>query len=96
MAMLGMTSHTKVPLRLATIVGSICATLSLLVALVYFVYKLVCWQRFQAGIAPLTIGIFFFSSVQLMFLGLLGEYLGAIYTQVMKRPLVVESERINL
>ena len=95
MAMLGMTSYTKVPLRLATITGFLCALLSLLVAIAYFVYKLVFWSRFNAGIAPLVIGIFFFSSVQLFFLGIIGEYLGAIQTQVLKRPLVIEKERIN-
>ena len=95
MAMLGMTSYTKVPLRLATITGFCSAIISLLVAMAYFIYKLLYWNRFDAGLAPLVIGIFFFSSVQLFFLGLIGEYLGAVHTQVMKRPLVIEKERIN-
>lgn len=95
MAMLGMTSYTKVPLRLATIIGFSSALVSLLVAVVYFICKLVLWNQFNAGIAPLVIGIFFFSSVQLFFLGIIGEYLGAIHTQVLKRPLVIEKERIN-
>jgi len=94
-AMLGMTSYSRVPMRLATFVGLGCALLSLLIALVYFVLKLLMWSQIQIGIAPLVIGIFFFSSVQLTFLGLLGEYIGAIHTQALKRPLVVELERIN-
>jgi glycosyltransferase involved in cell wall biosynthesis len=95
MAMLGLTSHSKVPLRLATMLGFTVATLSMIVALVYFVYKLVFWDSFSVGIAPLVIGLFFFSSVQLFFIGVIGEYVGAIHTQVSKRPLVVEKERIN-
>ena len=71
------------------------ACLSLLVALGYLVYKLVHWQEFQVGMAPLVIGLFFFISVQLFFIGILGEYIGSIHTQVLKRPLVVEKERIN-
>jgi len=95
MAMLGMTSHTRVPLRLATLFGFACAAFSFLVALGYLVYKLVHWQEFSIGIAPLVIGVFFLSSVQLFFLGLVGEYIGSIHTQVLGRPLVVEKERIN-
>ena len=95
MAMLGITSHSKVPLRLATMFGFLVAGLSLLVALGYFLYKLIFWDSFQVGMAPLVIGLFFFSSVQLFFIGILGEYIGSIHTHVMKRPLVVEKERIN-
>jgi glycosyltransferase involved in cell wall biosynthesis len=95
MAMLGITSHSKVPLRLATMSGFAMAGFSLLVALGYFVYKLLYWDNFQVGIAPLVIGIFFFSAVQLFFIGVLGEYIGMIHTQVVHRPLVVEKERIN-
>jgi polyisoprenyl-phosphate glycosyltransferase len=95
MAMLGITNHSKVPLRIATFAGFIMAFISLLVAVVYFVAKLVFWDRFTLGIAPLIIGFFFFSSVQLIFLGILGEYIGNIYTQILKRPLVIEKERIN-
>jgi glycosyltransferase involved in cell wall biosynthesis len=95
LAIVGMTSYTKAPLRLATILGFCTAILSLAVALVYFVYKLLFWERFQVGAAPLVIGLFFCASVQLFFLGVIGEYVGAIYTQVRKRPLVVEKERIN-
>ena len=95
MGLLGMTNHSKVPLRLATMTGFVLAVLSLLVGIGYGVYKLIFWQSFQVGIAPLVIGLFFFSSVQLVFLGIVGEYVGAIHTQVLSRPLVVEKERIN-
>lgn len=95
LAMLGMTSHSRVPLRLATMLGFVSATMSLLVALFYFVYKLVFWSSFSVGLAPLVVGLFFFSSVQLFFLGIVGEYVGSMYTQILKRPLVVEKERIN-
>lgn len=95
MAMLGITNHSKVPLRLATMTGFAVAILSLFIALGYFVYKLIFWNSFSVGIAPLVIGLFFFSSVQLFFIGIIGEYIGAIHTQVLKRPLVIEKERIN-
>jgi glycosyltransferase involved in cell wall biosynthesis len=94
-AMLGITNFSKVPLRLATMVGFLAATLSLLVAVGYLIYKLLFWQNFAIGTAPMVIGLFFFASVQLFFIGILGEYIGAIHTQVLKRPLVVEKERIN-
>jgi glycosyltransferase involved in cell wall biosynthesis len=95
MAMLGFVNHSKVPLRMATFVGFSVAILSLLVAFGYFVYKLIFWQHFELGMAPMVIGIFFFASVQLFFIGIIGEYIGAIYTQVKNRPLVIEKERIN-
>ena len=95
LAMLGITNHSKVPLRLATMTGFFLALISLLVALGYFGYKLIFWYNFQVGMAPLVIGLFFFSSVQLIFIGIIGEYIGAIHTQVLKRPLVIEKERIN-
>jgi glycosyltransferase involved in cell wall biosynthesis len=95
LAMLGITNHSKVPLRIATFSGFCLASVSLLVALIYGAYKLLFWNNFQVGIAPLVIGIFFFGAVQLFFTGILGEYIGAIHTQVQKRPLVIESERIN-
>ena len=94
-AMLGITNFSKVPLRIAAMLGFAMALLSLIVALVYFVYKLVFWYSLPVGTAPLVIGLFFFASVQLFFIGILGEYIGAIHTQVLKRPLVVEKERIN-
>lgn len=95
MAMLGFVNHSKVPLRLASFIGFVCGILSLFVALAYFVYKLCNWDTFDAGIAPLVIGLFFFGSIQLFFLGIVGEYVGSILTQVRRRPLVIEKERIN-
>ncbi|MFA6486015.1 MAG: glycosyltransferase family 2 protein [Candidatus Magasanikbacteria bacterium] len=95
MAMNGFVNHSKLPLRLASLIGFLCSFVSLLVAIVYFFYKLLFWNEFQLGLAPLVIGIFFFSAVQLFFIGIVGEYVGAIYTQVKKRPLVTERERIN-
>ena len=94
-AMLGITSHSRVPLRMATIIGFTLSGLSLLVSLLYLLYKLLFWDNFSVGTAPMVIGLFFFASVQLFFIGLLGEYVGAILTQVMKRPLVIERERLN-
>ena len=95
MAMLGFTNHSKLPLRLSVFVGFFSAMLSFIVALGYFVYKLIFWDRFNVGMAPLVIGVFFFSSVQLFFIGIIGEYIGAIHTHIRKRPLVIEKERIN-
>ena len=95
-AMLSVTSYTKVGLRLATIFGSLCAGLSLAVALVYLVMKLIWWDRFPAGMAPMLIGMLFLGSIQLFFIGLLGEYIMSINQRVMKRPLVIEEERINM
>lgn len=95
MAMLGITNHSKIPLRLATMSGFLMSVLSLLVGIIYLIYKLLFWQQFPAGTAPLVIGLFFFASVQLLFIGILGEYIGSIHTQVHKRPLVVEKERLN-
>ena len=95
LAMLGITNHSKVPLRLATFTGFLLAALSLLVAFAYLIVKLIFWNSFRIGQAPLVIGLFFFSAVQLLFIGILGEYIGSIHTQVLRRPLVVEKERIN-
>ncbi|MFH1968365.1 MAG: glycosyltransferase family 2 protein [bacterium] len=94
-AMLGFVNHSKVPLRLASFIGFGMSLLSFIIGIVYLVYKLLFWSRFQAGLAPLVIGIFFLASIQLFFIGVLGEYIGAIYTQVKRRPLVIEKERIN-
>ncbi|MCX5699375.1 MAG: glycosyltransferase family 2 protein [Candidatus Omnitrophica bacterium] len=95
MAMLGITNHSKLPLRLAAILGFITAFISLLFAVIYFIYKLVFWSNFSVGTAPIVIGLFFFSAVQLFFIGIIGEYIGSIHTQILKRPLVIEKERIN-
>jgi len=94
-ALLGLTSYSKVPLRIMTIIGVILSALSMVIALSYFVIKIVRWETFELGLAPLLIGTFFFASVQLLFVGLIGEYVGAIYAQVKGRPLVIERERIN-
>lgn len=94
-AMLSITSYTKVGLRLATIFGSICSFISIMVALIYLVMKLMYWDRFPAGMAPLLIGMCFLGSVQIFFIGLVGEYILSINARVMKRPLVIEEERIN-
>jgi polyisoprenyl-phosphate glycosyltransferase len=94
-AMLGITSYTKIPLRLATLIGFTTAMMSVLVGAFYLVYKLIFWNQFSLGLAPLIVGIFFFGAVQLFFLGIIGEYIGSIYTQVLRRPLVIEKERIN-
>ena len=94
-AMLGFISYSKIPLRLASFIGFAVSFLSFLAATIYFVLKIIFWSSFSLGLAPLIIGMFFFSGVQLFFLGVIGEYVGAIFTQVKKRPLVVEKERIN-
>jgi len=94
-AMTGFVNHTKMPLRLATFTGFVLSGLSLLTAAGYLAYKLVCWDSFSVGLAPVVIGLFFFASVQLIFIGVLGEYIGAIWTQVKNKPLVIEEERIN-
>jgi glycosyltransferase involved in cell wall biosynthesis len=94
-ALQGIVSHSKVPLRIATLTGVVTAVLSMLVALGYLIAKVVLWNSFNLGIAPLVIGFFFLSAVQLIFIGVVGEYVGAIYTYVKNRPLVHESERLN-
>lgn len=94
-AMLGIVKHSKVPLRLMTFVGFALSLLSLSVAAGYLIAKLLFWDRFSIGVAPIIISIFFFSSVQLFFIGVLGEYIGAIHTRINKKPLVVEKERVN-
>jgi glycosyltransferase involved in cell wall biosynthesis len=95
LAMLGITKHSKVPLRLMAMSGLALSCLSLLVAFGYLLAKLLFWDSFELGLAPVLIGMFFFGAMQLLFLGLLGEYIGAIQTQVRNLPLVVEAERIN-
>jgi len=93
--MLGITSHSKIPLRVCTIFGFIASLTSFIIAVSYFIIKLIHWDEMTLGMAPLVIGIFFFVSIQLLMIGILGEYIGNIYTQVLRRPLVVERERIN-
>ena len=95
MAMTGLVNHTKLPLRLAVFAGLLLGSGSLLVAFGYLLAKLIWWDTFQLGLAPLVVGMFFFCAVQLFFIGLIGEYLGAVWTQVKNKPLVIEEERIN-
>lgn len=95
MAMRSITSYTRIGLRLATLIGFGAAVLSMIVALIYFIYKLIHWNDFNTGMAPVVIGMFFFSAVQLAFLGLMGEYVMSINNRIINRPLVVESERLN-
>ncbi len=96
LAMMGITSHSRVPLRLATMAGFFLGLGSLLVASVYLIAKLLFWNSFALGQAPVLIGVFFFGSVQMFFVGILGEYIGAIHAQVHPRPWVIERERLNL
>lgn len=95
LAMLGITNHSKVPLRLATMLGFIFSIIGFSISIIYFFLKLFFWDKFSTGIAPVLIGVFFFSSVQLFFIGLLGEYIVSMQTRLMRRPLVIEKERIN-
>lgn len=94
-AMLSFTSYTKVGMRLATFSGFIIAFLSFLVGIGFLIAKLVSWDSFTAGYAPTVIAIFFMGGLQLAFLGFLGEYVMAMNTRIMNRPLVVEEERLN-
>ena len=95
LALTGIVSHSKIPLRLAVIAGVACALLSLCTGLAYLAYKLLYWDEFSLGIAPVVIGVFFLSAVQLAFIGVLGEYLGAVWTHVRHHPHVFEEERLN-
>ena len=93
--MLGIINHSKVPLRLMTFLGFGGAIVSFLIALTYLIYKLLFWRSFSVGIAPVVIGMFFVSSILLVFMGVMGEYVGAIHTQIQRRPFAVELERMN-
>jgi glycosyltransferase involved in cell wall biosynthesis len=94
-AMLSFTSYTKIGLRVATFLGFGCAVISLFIALIYLILKLIYWNSFPMGMAPALIGVFLFGSLQLFFIGLLGEYILNINTRIMNRPLVLEAERLN-
>ncbi len=94
-AMLGIVSHSKVPIRIAAFAGFALGMLSVLAAIVFLILKLLFWDSFPMGIAPLVIGMFFMFGILMLFIGILGEYIGAIHTYVQKRPPVVEKERIN-
>lgn len=95
MAMLGITGNSKIPIRIMTIAGFVLSLVSFLLSVIFLSLKLIFWQHFSLGVAPILIGLFFFSSVQLFFIGILGEYIAAIHVQVLNRPLVIEKERIN-
>jgi glycosyltransferase involved in cell wall biosynthesis len=95
MAIVGIVNHSKAPLRMMTFVGLLGAMISFLIGLVFLIYKLVFWSHFQVGMAPVVIGMFFGFSVQMVLIGMLGEYVGAILTQLKHRPYAVERERMN-
>lgn len=94
-AMLGITSYTKVIMRLATIIGFVSAIISFIISFVYFILKLLFWDKFPMGTVPILIGVFLIGSIQLFFIGLLGEYMINMNSRLMRRPLVVEEKRIN-
>lgn len=94
-AMSGFVNHSKLPLRLSTFFGFCLGSLSIGIAFGYLLYKLLYWNTFSLGLAPLIIGMFFFSAIQLIFIGIIGEYVGAILTQVKNRPLAIEDEKLN-
>jgi glycosyltransferase involved in cell wall biosynthesis len=95
MAMLGIIKHSKLPLRLMTITGFIFSFLACVVGIFFFIYKILFWDSFQLGLAPIILGLFFGISFQILLLGIIGEYVGFTLTQVRKFPLVIEKERIN-
>jgi glycosyltransferase involved in cell wall biosynthesis len=95
MAMLGITNLSKVPLRMAVFAGFAGSIISILISLAYLAYKLLFWKSFELGVAPILIGFFFLASIHLLFLGMIGEYVGAIHTMVQKRPFAIEQERAN-
>jgi dolichol-phosphate mannosyltransferase len=94
-AMLGIVSHSKVPIRIAAFAGLALGGISVFVAIVFLIMKLLFWNSFPLGIAPVVIGLFFLLGVQLLFIGILGEYIGSIHTYIQRRPVVVEKERVN-
>jgi dolichol-phosphate mannosyltransferase len=94
-AMLGIVSHSKVPIRIAAFTGFALGGISVVVAMVYLFLKLLFWNSFPLGMAPAVIGLFFLLGVQLLFIGILGEYIGSIHTYIQRRPVVVEKERVN-
>ncbi|MBQ8814189.1 MAG: glycosyltransferase [Lachnospiraceae bacterium] len=94
-AMLSFTSYTKIGLRISTIIGFSFAAISIVIAAFYLVMKLMFWDRFVAGTIPILLAVCILGSVQLFFIGLLGEYILSMNKRIMHRPLVVEEERIN-
>lgn len=94
-AMLGITNYSKLPLRLMAIGGFLLSIFSLILSMVYFIFKIANWNSFELGIAPMLIGIFFFGAIQAFFIGVLGEYVITIHTHIRRMPLVIEAERVN-
>ena len=94
-AMLSFTSYTKIGLRLATFIGFGLSAVSVVIAIIYFILKLLHWNDFPAGMTPILLGVFVIGSMQLFFIGLLGEYIMNMNARLMNRPLVIEQERIN-
>lgn len=94
-AMLGITSYTKIGMHIATMIGFTMTIICILIAIIYLIYKLILWEQFLIGVAPIIIGMFFIGGIQLFFIGLVGEYIANINARIMNRPLVVEEERIN-
>ena len=95
MAILGITNHSKIPIRLAIFSGFALSIVSFILSILFLILKLVFWEKFTLGVAPILIGLFFFCSILLFFIGILGEYVVSIHTQVQNRPLVFEKERVN-
>jgi hypothetical protein len=93
--MLGIIKHSRAPLRLVTFLGFVLSFFSLLTAFIYFIYKLIFWNSFDVGVAPIVIGIFGFTSIQILLLGIIGEYVGILLIHLRNLPLVIEKERIN-
>lgn len=94
-AITGMINSSKAPLRIATYFGFLLSLVSFIISLIYLILKLIYWNSFTLGMAPLVVGLFFLGSIQLISIGIVGEYVGAILTRVTRRPLIVEKQRIN-
>ena len=94
-AMLGITSYSKIVMRMATMIGFVCSVASTVIAVAIFISKILRWNDFDPGIAAIGVGVFFLGSIQLFFIGFLGEYVLNINIRVMRRPLVIEECRIN-
>src|SRR5262249_41076122 len=95
LAMLGITSLSKVPLRIVNFTGFLGAAFCLLVVFLYLADKLLFWNSFNVGVAPLVIGFFLLGSLQMIFMGIIGEYVGNIHSLAQNRPLVFEEQRVN-
>jgi polyisoprenyl-phosphate glycosyltransferase len=96
LALLGIMSYSRLPLRIITILGIVLSVISLIISFIYLVLKILLWNSYPMGTITLVIGLFFFASVQMMFIGIIGEYIGLIHIRSIKRPLVIEKERVNL